>query len=221
MNSIFDIIGPVMIGPSSSHTAGAARLGKMARCIFRSTPKKVDLTLYGSFAKTYKGHGTDKALVGGILGFDPDDARIKYSFELAKEQGVKFEFIKTNLGENVHPNTVKMEMILEDGSKSTVMGASIGGGNIKLTEMDGLALDFNGSRSAVVLEIKDIPGAIAFITGILGHNNKNISMISTNKPAKSEYTFLTIETEDELESSLIDQLRKFEVVAKVVVLDKF
>ena len=101
------------------------------------------------------------------------------------------------------------------------MGASRGGGNIKLTEMDGLALDFNGSRSAVVLEIKDIPGAIAFITGILGHNNKNISMISTNKPAKSEYTFLTIETEDELESRLIDQLRKFEVVDKVVVLDKF
>lgn len=210
-----------MIGPSSSHTAGAARLGKSASKIAGKPVKEVNFLLHGSFAETYKGHGTDKALVGGILGFDPDDARIKYSFELAKEQGVKFEFIKTNLGENVHPNTVKMEMILEDGSKSTVMGASIGGGNIKLTEMDGLALDFNGSRSAVVLEIKDIPGAIAFITGILGHNNKNISMISTNKPAKSEYTFLTIETEDELESSLIDQLRKFEVVAKVVVLDKF
>ena len=209
--SVFDIVGPNMIGPSSSHTAGAARLGKSASKIAGKPVKEVNFLLHGSFAETYKGHGTDKALVGGILGFDPDDARIKYSFELAKEQGVKFEFIKTNLGENVHPNTVKMEMILEDGSKSTVMGAS----------MDGLALDFNGSRSAVVLEIKDIPGAIAFITGILGHNNKNISMISTNKPAKSEYTFLTIETEDELESSLIDQLRKFEVVAKVVVLDKF
>ena len=194
---------------------------RMKNCGFKNIDLICITHLHGSFAETYKGHGTDKALVGGILGFDPDDARIKYSFELAKEQGVKFEFIKTNLGENVHPNTVKMEMILEDGSKSTVMGASIGGGNIKLTEMDGLALDFNGSRSAVVLEIKDIPGAIAFITGILGHNNKNISMISTNKPAKSEYTFLTIETEDELESSLIDQLRKFEVVAKVVVLDKF
>lgn len=219
--SVFDIVGPNMIGPSSSHTAGAARLGKSASKIAGKPVKEVNFLLHGLFAETYKGHGTDKALVGGILGFDPDDARIKYSFELAKEQGVKFEFIKTNLGENVHPNTVKMEMILEDGSKSTVMGASIGGGNIKLTEMDGLALDFNGSRSAVVLEIKDIPGAIAFITGILGHNNKNISMISTNKPAKSEYTFLTIETEDELESSLIEQLRKFEVVAKVVVLDKF
>ena len=183
--SVFDIVGPNMIGPSSSHTAGAARLGKSASKIAGKPVKEVNFLLHGSFAETYKGHGTDKALVGGILGFDPDDARIKYSFELAKEQGVKFEFIKTNLGENVHPNTVKMEMILEDGSKSTVMGASIGGGNIKLTEMDGLALDFNGSRSAVVLEIKDIPGAIAFITGILGHNNKNISMIYTNKPAKS------------------------------------
>ena len=177
--SVFDIVGPNMIGPSSSHTAGAARLGKSASKIAGKPVKEVNFLLHGSFAETYKGHGTDKALVGGILGFDPDDARIKYSFELAKEQGVKFEFIKTNLGENVHPNTVKMEMILEDGSKSTVMGASI------------------------------------------GHNNKNRSMISTNKPAKSEYTFLTIETEDELESSLIDQLRKFEVVAKVVVLDKF
>ena len=219
--NLFDIVGPVMVGPSSSHTAGAVRIGQVSRHLLGESVKEAKILLHGSFLATGKGHGTDKALVGGILGFDPDDARIKYSFELAKEQGVKFEFIKTNLGENVHPNTVKMEMILEDGSKSTVMGASIGGGNIKLTEMDGLALDFNGSRSAVVLEIKDIPGAIAFITGILGHNNKNISMISTNKPAKSEYTFLTIETEDELESSLIDQLRKFEVVAKVVVLDKF
>ena len=154
--SVFDIVGPNMIGPSSSHTAGAARLGKSASKIAGKPVKEVNFLLHGSFAETYKGHGTDKALVGGILGFDPDDARIKYSFELAKEQGVKFEFIKTNLGENVHPNTVKMEMILEDGSKSTVMGASIGGGNIKLTEMDGLALDFNGSRSAVVLEIKDM-----------------------------------------------------------------
>ena len=219
--SVFDIVGPNMIGPSSSHTAGAARLGKTASKIAGKPVKEVKFFLHGSFAETYKGHGTDKALVGGILGFQPEDARIKNSFELANEQGVKFEFIKSDLGDNVHPNTVKIEMLLEYGSKSTVMGASIGGGNIKLTEMDGLALDFNGSRNAVVLEIKDIPGAMSFITGLLGHHNKNIATISTNKPAKSEYTFLTIETDDVLESSLIDQLRKFEVVAKVVVLDKF
>ena len=217
---IFDVLGPIMIGPSSSHTAGAARLGKIARTIVNKPIKDVTFLLHGSFKETYKGHGTDRALVAGILGMMPDDERLRDALLIAEKEGLEVHFLPADLGQ-VHPNTVKMEMILEDGSKSTVMGASIGGGNIKLTEMDCLALDFNGSRSAVVLEIKDIPGAIAFITGILGHNNKNISMISTNKPAKSEYTFLTMETEDELESSLIDQLRKFEVVAKVVVLDKF
>ncbi|MEF9990769.1 MAG: L-serine ammonia-lyase, iron-sulfur-dependent subunit beta [Romboutsia sp.] len=219
--SVFDIVGPNMIGPSSSHTAGAARLGKIASKIAGKPVKEVNFLLHGSFAETYKGHGTDKALVGGILGFKPDDARIKNSFELAQQAGLKFEFTKADLGENVHPNTVKMEMVLEDGSKSDVMGASIGGGNIKLTEMDGLGLDFNGSKSAVVLEIKDIPGAVSFVTGLLAHNNKNIATMSTNKPAKSEYTFVTIETDDSLEKDLINQLDKFEVVEKVVVLDKF
>lgn len=219
--SVFDIVGPNMIGPSSSHTAGAARLGKTASKIAGKPVKEVKFLLHGSFAETYKGHGTDKALVGGILGFEPDDARIKNSFEIANEQGVKFEFIKTNLGDNTHPNTVKMEMLLEDGTKSTVMGASIGGGNIKLTEMDGLALDFNGSKAAVVLEIKDIPGAVSFVTGLLAHNNKNICTLLTNKPAKSDFTFVTIETDEPLERELVDQLKKFEVVAKVVVLDKF
>ncbi|WP_042275681.1 L-serine ammonia-lyase, iron-sulfur-dependent subunit beta [[Clostridium] dakarense] len=219
--SVFDIVGPNMIGPSSSHTAGAARLGKTASKIAGKSIKEVKFYLHGSFAETYKGHGTDKALVGGILGFQPDDARIKNSFELAEQAGVKFEFIKANLGDDVHPNTVKIEMLLEDGTISTVKGASIGGGNIKLTEMDGLELDFNGARAAVVLEIKDIPGAISFVTGLLAHNNKNIATMSTNKPAKSEYTFLTLETDDQLERDLIDQLKKFEVVAKVVVLDKF
>ena len=131
--SVFDIVGPNMIGPSSSHTAGAARLGKVASKIAGKSIKEVKFLLHGSFAETYKGHGTDKALVGGILGFEPDDARIKYSFKLAQDAGVKFEFIKSNLGDDVHPNTVKMEMLLEDGSKSSLEGASIGGGNIKLT----------------------------------------------------------------------------------------
>lgn len=219
--SVFDIVGPNMIGPSSSHTAGAARLGKTASKIAGKSIKEVKFYLHGSFAETYKGHGTDKALVGGILGFEPDDARIKNSFQLAEQAGVKFEFIKSNLGDDVHPNTVKMEMLLEDSTISTLKGASIGGGNIKLTEMDGLALDFNGARAAVVVEIKDIPGAVSFVTGLLAHNGKNVATMSTNKPAKSEYTFVTIETDDKLEKDVIDQLKKFEVVAKVVVLDKF
>ena len=219
--SVFDIVGPNMIGPSSSHTAGAARLGKTASKIAGKPIKEVKFLLHGSFAETYKGHGTDKALVGGILGFNPDDSRIRNSFNIAAESGLTFEFIKANLGENEHPNTVKIEMILEDGSKSTVKGASIGGGNIILTEMDGLQLNFNGSKPAVVLEIKDIPGAVSFVTGLLAHNNKSIATMSNSKPAGSEYTFVTIETDEKLEKDIIDQLKKFEVVAKVVVLDKF
>ncbi|RDY24017.1 L-serine ammonia-lyase, iron-sulfur-dependent, subunit beta [Romboutsia maritimum] len=219
--SVFDIVGPNMIGPSSSHTAGAARLGKAASKIAGQPVKEVKFLLHGSFAETYKGHGTDKALVGGILGFQPDDARIRNSFDIATESGIKFEFIKTDLGENEHPNSVKMEMTLADGSKSTVRGASIGGGNIKLTEIDGLGLDFNGSRPAVILEIKDIPGAVSFVTGLLAHNNKNIATMSTNSPVGSDYTFVTIETDEKLEADILDQLKKFEVVAKAVVLDKF
>lgn len=219
--SVFDVVGPNMIGPSSSHTAGAARLGKMGLKIAGKAVKNVKFYLHGSFAETYKGHGTDKALVGGILGYQPDDARIRDSFKLAEENGVEFEFIKCDLGESEHPNTVRMEMILEDGSTSIVKGASIGGGNVKLTEIDGLALDFNGSRPAVILEIKDIPGAVSFVTGLLAHNNKNIAMMSTNKPAGSEYTFVTIETDEELDSNILDQIKRFEVVAKAVILDKF
>lgn len=219
--SVFDVVGPNMIGPSSSHTAGAARLGKTASKIAGKPVKEVKFLLHGSFAETYKGHGTDKALVGGILGFNPDDARIRNSFDIAKEQGVKFEFEKVDLGDLEHPNTVKMEMILEDGSTSTVKGASIGGGNIILTEMDGLSLNFNGSRPAVILEVKDIPGAVSFVTGLLAHNNKNIEMMSTNKPAGSKYTFVTIETDNALGTDILEQLNKFEVVAKAVVLDKF
>ena len=219
--SVFDVVGPNMIGPSSSHTAGAARLGKMGLKIAGKAVKSVKFYLHGSFAETYKGHGTDKALVGGILGSQPDDARIRDSFQIAEEQGVNFEFIKCDLGESEHPNTVKMEMVLEDGTTSIVKGASIGGGNVKLTEIDGLALDFNGARPAVIPEIKDIPGAVSFVTGLLAHNNKNIAMMSTNKPAGSKYTFVTIETDEELDSHILDQIKKFEVVAKAVVLDRF
>ena len=114
-----------------------------------------------------------------------------------------------------------MDMVLEDGTKSVVKGASIGGGNIKLTEMDGLNLDFNGSKPAVILEIKDIPGAVSFVTGLLAHNNKNIATMSTNRPVGSKYTFVTIETDEALEQEILDQIGKFEVVAKAVVLDKF
>ena len=143
MNSIFDIIGPVMIGPSSSHTAGAARLGKMARCIFGSVPKKVEMTLYGSFAKTYKGHGTDRALLGGLLGFKEDDKRIRNGKELADEASLDYTFIESPLDIG-HPNVVKFDLYGEKERHMSVVGRSIGGGQIMITEVDGNDMSMTG-----------------------------------------------------------------------------
>ncbi len=218
--SIFDVVGPNMIGPSSSHTAGAARLGKMAKKIVGKNIKDVKFYLHGSFAETYKGHGTDKALVGGILGFDTDDVRIRNAFTLATENGVSFEFIKTDLGD-VHPNTVKMDITLDNGKEHIVMGSSIGGGNIKITEIDGLKLDFDGSKYAIIMEIKDEVGAISKIVSILSEDNKSISSINSNKVDNSKFGFVTILVEEKLEDETIDKIRSCNVVEKVVVLDRF
>lgn len=219
--SIFDVVGPNMIGPSSSHTAGAARLGKMAKKIASKNIKDVKFYLHGSFAETFKGHGTDKALVGGILGFDTDDVRIRNAFSLATENGVGFEFIKADLGENVHPNTVKMDITLENGDKCSVMGSSIGGGNIKITEIDGLKLDFDGSKYAVIMEIKDEVGAISKVVSMLSESNKNISSISSNKVENSKFGFVTILVEEKLDDETIKSIKECDVIEKVVVLDKF
>lgn len=218
--SIFDVVGPNMIGPSSSHTAGAARLGKMAKKIVGKNIKDVKFYLHGSFAETYKGHGTDKALVGGILGFDTDDIRIRNAFTLATENGISFEFIKTDLGD-VHPNTVKMDITLDNGKKHIVMGSSIGGGNIKITEIDGLKLDFDGSKYAIIMEIKDEVGAVSKIVSILSEDNKNISSINSNKVDNSKFGFVTILVEEKLEDETIEKIRSCNVVEKVVVLDRF
>lgn len=130
--SVFDILGPIMIGPSSSHTAGAARLGKEARAIVGEDFLSVKFYLHGSFAETYKGHGTDRALVAGVLGMEPDDDRLKDALNIAKSKGIDIEFIPEDLGEDKHPNTVKMVFTKEDGTKQEIIGSSIGGGNVQM-----------------------------------------------------------------------------------------
>lgn len=219
--SIFDVVGPNMVGPSSSHTAGAARLGKMARKIVGTNIKSVKFYLHGSFAETYKGHGTDKSLVGGILGFETDDMRIRDAFDIAKNQGIEFEFIKDNFGDSVHPNTVKMDITLTDGKNFIVVGSSIGGGNIKITEIDGLKMNFDGSRFSIILEIQNKPGSMAKVVSKLADNNKNISTISSNAIANSDFSFVSIETDEKLEEELINKIENCSVVDRMVVLDKF
>ena len=130
--SVFEILGPIMIGPSSSHTAGAARLGKEARAIVGEDFEAVKFYLHGSFAETYKGHGTDRALVAGTLGMEPDDEHLRDALEIARKEGIDVEFIPADLGADKHPNTVKMIFIMKDGSQQEVMGSSIGGGNVQM-----------------------------------------------------------------------------------------
>lgn len=141
--SIFDIAGPIMVGPSSSHTAGACKIGQFARALFHKTPKKVTFYLHGSFGEVYKGHATDRALLGGVMKFRTSDAHIKNAFEEAKEKGIKYEFIKKNLGKKWHPNTVKI--VLEDGKyKMSVIGSSIGGGMIEILKIDSFKVHIRG-----------------------------------------------------------------------------
>ena len=164
--SIFDVMGPIMIGPSSSHTAGAARIGRLAKKICGKDFTKVVFHLHGSFAKTYMGHGTDKALVAGALGMLPDDENLRDSFEIAKKRNVNYSFEEVDLGD-VHPNSVKVEMFYEDGRVSYVIGSSIGGGNIKIIDIDGLKIDFTNAFPTLILKYNEQKGIISFVSTLL------------------------------------------------------
>ena len=147
--SVFDVMGPNMIGPSSSHTAGATRIGFLAQKMIHGPLKKVDFTLYGSFSRTYKGHGTDRALLGGIMGFSTDDMRIRNSFEIAEKKGLEFTFTPNEVETDLHPNTVDIHMVNEKGQEMTVRGESLGGGKVRIVRINSVQVDFTGDYSAV------------------------------------------------------------------------
>lgn len=204
--SAFDIIGPRMVGPSSSHTAGAARIGKIAGKLANYDVKKVSFLLHGSFAKTYRGHGTDRALMAGILGMSEFDEKLKDSLEIAQKRGLEYEFIEVDLGE-AHPNTVKFLIEKTNGETLELVGASIGGGSIKIVEINGLKLEFTGQYPTLITRHKDSPGIIAKITKILADNNINIAFMRVYRQYKGQDAFMVIETDDELEEKLLDDIK--------------
>ncbi|WP_432408499.1 L-serine ammonia-lyase, iron-sulfur-dependent subunit beta [Wukongibacter sp. M2B1] len=204
--SAFEIIGPKMIGPSSSHTAGAARLGKIAGKLADYDIKKVKFMLHGSFAKTYRGHGTDRALMAGILGMKESDEELKESLRIAKQKGIDYEFIEADLGE-VHPNTVKFVIEKSNGEKIDLIGSSIGGGNIKVIEINGLKLEFTGQYPTVITRHKDHPGIIAKITKILAYYKINIAFMSVYRQDKGEDAFMVIESDNKLEPKFIEYIK--------------
>ena len=214
--SLFDVIGPNMIGPSSSHTAGAAAMSLLARKLFApSTPKRVTFTLYGSFARTYKGHGTDKALLGGILGFEPDDERIRDSFKIADEQGLMYTFIEDHETEVPHSNTADIIMDNGNGYTFSVRGVSVGGGKIKLTKFNGIDVEFTGEYSAIIVRQIDKPGVAAHITKCLADANVNIAFMDLFRESKGQTAYTIVHVDEHVSELTVDNISEFRYIDEV------
>ncbi len=208
---VFDIIGPVMIGPSSSHTAGAARIGRYALNILGTDPVKADIYFSGSFAKTYKGHGTDKAIVAGILGMDTDDPGIKYSFETAEHRGLEFSFHTCEI-ENSHPNTAFVVLTSETGRKVEVQGASIGGGNIIITKINGTPVEITGKFTTMIVLHKNIPGMISDVTSVLAKYGINIGRFDLRRNPRGGKGVMIIELDSDLPEHVNDEIKAMDNV---------
>ena len=212
--SAFDIIGPIMIGPSSSHTAGAARLAKVAATIAGNKIIRAEFLLHGSFSETYKGHGTDKALVAGILNMEPWDENLKNSFEIAAEKGIEIIFTPADLGD-VHPNTVKFIITKEDGSITMVSGSSVGGGNILIFDIDGQSVEFTGERPTLLTQHRDLPGVISKISSVLFEENINIANMRVYRNEKGKMATMALETDSMLTEDAMKRIKKIEEIDSV------
>ena len=221
MVSLLDIIGPVMVGPSSSHTAGACRLGLLARCLVGGTPERARVELHGSFARTGEGHGTDKAIVGGLMGFRPDDERIRDALGIAEREALDYRFEKTTLGEEneVHPNTVRITV--ERGDRSAVMvGSSLGAGRVLVTEIDGYPVEVTGSYHTIVLVAEDIPGSVARIATILSEDGINIATLRLTRKGRGGDAFTVIEVDEQPDEKVRADIRTLPWVRWAFRLDK-
>src|SRR5690625_763693 len=199
----FDILGPVMVGPSSSHTAGAARLGKIAKEIADKGFYEVEFVLHGSFSMTYKGHGTDKALVAGILGMEPDDENIKNSFNIASDQCINFRFSAEDLGYE-HPNTVKIIFKYKDRNDFYIIGSSIGGGSIVITNINGIKIEFTGDKPTILLRYEDRKGVISEISSILANNDLNIATMKVTR--EKNIATMVCEVDTKFSENVIEEI---------------
>lgn len=219
--SVFDIIGPIMIGPSSSHTAGALRIALIAGKIAGGHVRTVRFKLYGSFAKTYQGHGTDRALLAGIMGFDPGDYRIRDSFSIAREQGIDFSFEPVEeIDPNMHPNTVDILMTDEQGEETSLRGCSVGGGNIEIVRINGVGVRFTGEYNAILVTQNDQPGVLAHICKVLEEKKVNIAFMRVYREEKGSRAYSVIEIDGFVEGDVIATLRELPNVCSVKYLVK-
>lgn len=217
---IFDIIGPIMVGPSSSHTAGAVRIGNMARKVLGEDPEEVKVFFHGSFAKTYQGHGSDKAVIGGLLGFETDDPRIVDSLEIASEKGMVYSFDTIQI-DDTHPNTILIEVRGKGGDIISIQGASVGGGNIIIQKLDDIEVEFNGVYSTLIIEHIDAPGVIAHITNYLASRDINIGNMKVFRSKKGGRSLMIIEIDGDLPTHIDEDIEKIRLVINSRSIEKF
>ncbi|MCM3338649.1 L-serine ammonia-lyase, iron-sulfur-dependent subunit beta [Paenibacillus sp. MER TA 81-3] len=212
--SVFDIIGPIMVGPSSSHTAGAAKIGRLARSIFGRQPKRVHISLYGSFAETFKGHATDVALIAGVLDYDTNDPRLPQAPQYAEEAGIEV-VITTEDAVPEHPNTARI-MMSDERDEMEVAGISIGGGKVEITELNGFELKLSGLCPAILVLNHDRYGVIAGVTQILSGQHVNIGHMEVSRKEKGKMALMVIETDEKINESIIDEIRALAGVNRVL-----
>ena len=203
---LFDILGPVMVGPSSSHTAGAARIGLITRMLLGCQPVQARIGLYGSFQKTYRGHGTDKALIGGLLGMAVDDERLRESLTCAEKSGLSYTFYDAEL-RGAHPNTVIMDVEGVDGSTLSVQAASVGGGEIVIQSINGLEAGFSGHENTLIITQQDVKGMIAQISSVLTAHSINIATMRVFRQSAGGEAMMVIELDGHVEAALINWLK--------------
>lgn len=215
---LLDVLGPVMIGPSSSHTAGAVKLGNIARQISNADIGQVDFYLHGSLAKTYQGHGTDRALLGGVLGIKADDDHIRDSFAIAAKMGIQYRFHATDLG-NVHPNTVRIVTEDAEGETCELIGSSIGGGKVLVTSLNGMHVEFNGQYPTIITNHLDRPGVVAHVSSTLSQHGINIAFLRVFRQLRGSEACMIIESDQPVALPIMDELRKLPDINKVTLVN--
>lgn len=217
--NIFEILGPVMVGPSSSHTAGAVRIGYVCRKLMAEKIVTADIELYGSFLLTGKGHGTPQAIVAGLLGMTPDDARIPDSFEIAKAQGLKFTIGEAKLKE-AHPNSVLLKLTGESGKKLEIIGESLGGSIINIAQIDGLPANISGDYPTLIASNMDVPGMVAKVSEVLFEAKINIAQMHLYRASRGKNSVLIAECDQEIEDKTLNDIRDLDGIMKVSYLGK-
>ena len=219
MINIFDMMGPVMVGPSSSHTAGAARIGNMGRTLLGEEVARADIGLHGSFAETGFGHGTDRALLAGLLGMKPDDLRIPNAYEEANRAGMAYSFRTVEL-RDAHPNTALLELTGKSGKRMTLQASSIGGGAIVVNKIDGIDVNFTGDFNTLIVRNQDESGSVAAITSILSQVHINVANMSVNRHRRGGDALMVIETDQHIKPRQVEFLSELPGILSVTYYDK-